>query len=98
MQISQCEFRNPVYWDKTTEQLVAVNGEITRSEHWNFMASICTTTDTTLEEIINPTTSASFYLEKTFNYGDFFTVAIFTIMVLGGITKILLGSLLNVKK
>lgn len=89
MQISQCEFNSPVYWDKGTMQLIPVDDEILKSEHWNFVHSICTTTDTTLELITNPTTSASFYLEKTFNYGDFFTMGFLTIFILFGITKII---------
>jgi len=89
MQISQCEFNDAVYWDKTTMQLIPVDAGTTKSEHWSFMTSICTTTDTTLELITNPTTTASFYLEKTFNYGDFFTLGFLTIFLLAGITKII---------
>lgn len=89
MQISQCEFNTPVYWDKTQMQLIPLDTSITRSEQWNFMSSVCTTTDTTLELITNSTTSASFYLEKTFNYGDFFTMGFLTMFVLFGITKLI---------
>ena len=89
MQISQCEFNTPVYWDDAAEQLIAVNGDIDKFAQWNFMTSICTTTDTTLEMITNPTTSASFYLEKSFSYGDFFTMGFLTIFVLVGITKLI---------
>ena len=95
MQISQCEFNTPVYWDKTTMQLVPVDAGITKSEHWSFMTSICTTTDTTLEVITNSTTSASFYLEKTFTYGDFFIMGFLTIFVLVGITKIIWETFTN---
>ena len=88
MQISTCEFNTPVYWDKALMDLVPLGADIDKFDHWHFRSSICTTTDTTLELITNPTTSASFYFEKTFNYGDFFTMGFLTIFAVVGITKL----------
>lgn len=41
------------------------------------------------EEIENPTTSASFYLEKSFTYGDFFLMGFITLFILVEIVKII---------
>lgn len=41
------------------------------------------------EFIENETTEASFYLEKTFSYGDFFVMFFLTIFTLFGIVKII---------
>lgn len=41
------------------------------------------------EYIENTTTSASFYLEKSFTYGDFFTMGFLTLFVLFEIAKII---------
>jgi len=41
------------------------------------------------EYVENSTTSASFYLEKSFTYGDFFVMGFLTMFLLFGITKLI---------
>lgn len=41
------------------------------------------------EYVENPTTSASFYLEKSFTYGDFFVMGFITLFILFQIVKII---------
>lgn len=41
------------------------------------------------EYVENPTTSAYFYLEKSFTYGDFFVMGFLTMFLLFGITKLI---------
>lgn len=53
---------------------------------WEYSKIICDYTGL-YEYIENTTTSASFYLEKSFNYGDFFIMGFFTLFILVAIVK-----------
>jgi len=73
-----CEFSNPVYWDEKTGETSPLTAEPKMKDKlWNFETIICGGSgqgldDGVLELIENENTGANFYLEKSFNYGDFF--------------------------
>lgn len=55
---------------------------------WEYSEIICDYTGL-YEYVENPTTSASFYLEKSFTYGDFFVMGAIALFVLFKILKII---------
>lgn len=65
-----------------------VNLNTTTTPDWEYSKIECDYSEL-YEYVENSTTSASFYLEKTFTYGDFFLMGFFTLFVLIGITKII---------
>lgn len=76
MASTSCEFSNPV--NLGTEEL----------PDWEYSEMLCDD-PAVYELIVNETTEAEFYLEKTFSYGDFFLMFFLTIFVLFGIVKII---------
>ena len=58
------------------------------NEDWEYSQIECDYTEL-LEVVENTTTSASFILQKSFTYGDFFIMGFLTIFILFGITKLI---------
>jgi len=78
MKILECEFNSP-------ENL----GTEVKPD-FEFSEIICETSDF-YELIENQTTTASFYLDKTFSYGDFFIMGFLTLFCLVKIVEIIWG-------
>lgn len=55
---------------------------------WEYSKILCDYTGL-YEYVENTTTSASFYLEKSFTYGDFFVMGFITLFILFQIVKII---------
>lgn len=70
-----CEFNNPI--NLGTEEL----------PDWEYSEMLCDVPNI-YELVENETTEASFFLEKTFTYGDFFVMFFLTVFVLFGIIKL----------
>lgn len=83
----ECEFLEAVYWDKTLLSLIPLDDDISKSDSWEFSKIVCNSA--TYELIENSTTSAGFWLKKTFSYGDFFVMGILTLFILFQIVKII---------
>lgn len=67
--ITNCEFSEPVYWSIPDQALLPLTNGFVSGRNWNFLKQNCSSTDVyTLIE--NKDTGASFYVEKTLNYGE----------------------------
>jgi len=86
-----CIFSKPVYWDSDQLEFLPLNGEIKRGDTWLYSEANCSSTEQ-YEVIENSTTGASWILEKTFSYGDFFVMFILTIFVLIKVVEIIFGN------
>ena len=86
-----CDFSEPVYWNKEAQQFLVVEGDGTldlKDTTWAFTKMICD--DGELYEMIeNESTGASFNLDKTFSYGDFFLMFFLMVFSLFKITEII---------
>lgn len=76
-----CEFSNPVYWDRAALDLLPLDDEISELDNWNYQNMVCE--EGSVEEIESG--ENSFFLSKNITYGDFlivsFLLLIFTIFV-----------------
>lgn len=86
-----CEFLEPVYWSKEAQAFLPVlaDGSLDlKDSTWNFTKMICD--DGELYELIeNESTGASFSIDKTFSYGDFFLVFFLMVFSVFKITEII---------
>lgn len=89
----ECYFTEAIYWSEFYEELRLVEeytypiGYDATDFDWEYSKMVCN--NEVYELIENPTTLASFYLEKSFTYGDFFLMGFLTLFSLAIITKII---------
>jgi hypothetical protein len=78
------EYRNSI-WCEFSEP---VNLGTELSPDWQYSKALCDNPQY-YEHIENATTEASFWVDKTFSYGDFFIIGLLTIFLLTKIVEII---------
>lgn len=84
----ECQFYEPLYWNKDLGIFQSPEADGKHSEHFKFSKMVCDEGQV-FELIENETTEASFYLDKSFSYGDFFLIFALMIFTLFKIVEII---------
>jgi hypothetical protein len=83
MQITNCDFSNPVLFNGNPPE--------NKADAFNFSTLACTTTDASTELIESTATTTSFYLDKSISYGDFLVVVFLMLFLVGGLVSFLIS-------
>ena len=81
-----CEGAEPVYWNG--EKITPIDGSLPPFQNWQFQKMICSGTGEGFDKlehfelIGNEDTGASFYLDKSFSYGDWFLMSFLAVFIL----------------